>query len=189
MLAKLAPGPSRGTRTQPCRSSLHACSPGASSPLSKKISFWSQALLLELPTEGHQEGHCPCESSGMAGGPGPASQACSRGRRHLLPQSACLGLQCHPRNSPALQPRAQIRLQPPCPDGAPGRAGGASPPALPPPPHPPTAVSRSEVKHKLRDFLQSRICCVILGESLGLSGLQLSHLENTESAWACPGRW
>ena len=72
------------------------------------------------------------QSSGMASGPGPACQACSRGRRHL-PQSACLGLQCHPRNSPALRPTAQIGLQPPCPDGAPGRVAGASPSALPPP--------------------------------------------------------
>ena len=87
-------------------------------------------------------------SSGMASGPGPACQACSRGRRHLLPQSACLGLQCHPRNSPALRPTAQIGLQPPCPDGAPGRAAGASPSALPPPAPPlliPHPVSRPEV--------------------------------------------
>lgn len=85
------------------------------------------------------------QSSGMAGGPGPPSQAYSRGRRHLLPQSACLGLRCHPRNSPALRPAAQIGLQPPCPDGAPGRVGGTSPPALPPalpPPAPPSQVQR-----------------------------------------------
>lgn len=47
---------------------------------------------------------------------------------------------------------------------------------------------RSRGKSQLRDFVQSWICCVILGESLALSGPQLSHLENAESAWACPGR-
>lgn len=47
---------------------------------------------------------------------------------------------------------------------------------------------RSRGKSQLRDFVQPWICCVILGESLALSGPQLSHLENAESAWACPGR-
>ena len=118
-----------GTRTKACGSSRHACGPGVSSHLSQhgflcalgpadKASHRAPTRRFPAPSpcpnpqeRPRDQGPPPRSAAGAGDTPSPRQGAWASG---ATPEIAQLS-----------GPR--IRLQPPCPDGAPGRAGITSP--------------------------------------------------------------
>lgn len=115
-----------GTRTQACSFSVHACGPGASSPSVRTTSSRDPCP----PAEASQRapgGGSPSlpltQASGMAQGLHPQPAAGAGDTPSPSPDAWASG--ATPKIAQLSGP--QIRLLPPCPDGAPGRAGSTPP--------------------------------------------------------------